>query len=131
MRIGGVRGAAIRAVCAMTICAALCRVESRAAGGGLFHKRKSVDESTRTHAHKNPEGVGLADVARQIDELDRELFREGTIGVKSPDVWGQNRLTRHRVQFEKEMASRLGDFKVLLNGAMRQTDVAALTSVLS
>jgi hypothetical protein len=130
MRIGGVRGA-IRAVCAIIICAALCRVESRAAGGGLFHKRKSVDESTRTHAHKNPEGVGLADVARQIDELDRELFREGTIGVKSPDVWGQNRLTRHRVQFEKEMASRLGDFKVLLNGAMRKTDVAALTSATS
>ncbi len=130
MRIGGMRGA-IQPVWAILVIFAAVFATSYAYGGGLFHKRKPVDESTSVHAHKNPSGVGLADVARQIDELDRELFREGMIGVKSPDVWGQNRLTQHRAQFEKEMAGRLGDFKVLLNGAMRQTDVAALTSATS
>ncbi len=75
--------------------------------------------------------VTFAQLAGRVDELDRTLFREGMIAVKAPDVWGQNRMTKYRAEFETNMARELGNFKYMLNGAVRNTDVTVLTSATS
>jgi hypothetical protein len=35
-------------------------------------------------------------LAKQLDRVERELQYTGRINVKSPDIWGQARLTAHR-----------------------------------
>ena len=40
-----------------------------------------------------------------IDELDGILTANGTISVKSPDVWGQDRLAKFRSEYESQMAA--------------------------
>ena len=63
-----------------------------------------------------------------VDELDRELFAAGMIDIKAPDVWGQNRMTRHRDEFEKQMLKQLGGFQEILQAAQRRADLAVMTS---
>ena len=70
----------------------------------------------------------LKDVACLVDCVDKELFKKGTIGVKSPDVWGQNRMTSYRAEFEGQMAQNLGQFQTILQAAQRRSDTAVLTN---
>ena len=63
-----------------------------------------------------------------VDELDRALFAAGMIDIKAPDVWGQNRMTRHRDEFERTMYKQLGNFQEILQAAQRRADIAAMTS---
>ena len=46
--------------------------------------------------------------------LQHQLDASGSIVAKQPDVWGQSRLTRHRVQYEAQMERQLGMFTVVL-----------------
>ena len=39
-----------------------------------------------------------------IDELDRIMTAYGTISIKTPDVWGQDRLAKFRSEYEAQMA---------------------------
>ena len=77
------------------------------------------------------EPLTLKEVAYLIDCIDEKLSHTGTIGVKSPDVWGQNRMTRYRAEFESQMAQNLGKFQLILQGAQRRSDTAVLTSATS
>jgi hypothetical protein len=77
------------------------------------------------------EPLTLKDVAYLVDCLDEKLAQVGTIGVKSPDVWGQNRMTRYRAEFEGQMAQNLDQFQLILQGAQRRSDTAVLTSATS
>ena len=65
-----------------------------------------------------------------VDRLHRprNYIKTGTIGIKAPDVWGQNRMTRYRAEFEEQMRQRLGNFQVILQAAQRRSDVAVLTN---
>ena len=67
-------------------------------------------------------------LAELVDDLEEDLFEEGTIGVKSPDVWGQNRMTSYRVEYENEMKGQLQSFEVNLQAALRRSDTAVLAS---
>jgi len=78
-----------------------------------------------------PPNVTIHDLAKMIDHLDRSLFRRGQVVVKNPDVWGQNRLTKYRAEYEGEMAKQLPNFEILLSGYQRRADLAALTSATS
>lgn len=89
---------------------------------GLFFHRKA---SSPDPALQPP---GLEYVGQLIDQLDRELFRLGMIDVKAPDVWGQNRMTKYRAEFESQMAQELGKFTEILNAAQRRADLAVLVS---
>ncbi len=77
------------------------------------------------------EPITLKRAAYMVDCMDNELFRTGTIGIKSPDVWGQNQMTRYRAEFENQMAQNLGSFQVILQAAQRRSDAAVLTSATS
>ena len=56
------------------------------------------------------------------------LFKKGMIGIEAPDVWGQNRMTAFRAEFEARMAQNLGQFQLILQAAQRRSDVAVLTN---
>lgn len=64
--------------------------------------------------NKNPDNeIGLPVAEQMIDDLDRMMTANGTIGVKSPDVWGQDRLAKFRSEYESQMSDWL---KVPFNG---------------
>ena len=51
--------------------------------------------------------IRLPDAEQMIDDLDRMLTANGTIGVKSPDVWGQDRLAKFRSEYETQLSEWL------------------------
>ncbi|WP_165072711.1 hypothetical protein [Paludisphaera rhizosphaerae] len=70
----------------------------------------------------------VEELAALIDRLDKELFKHGKIAVKSPDVWGQNRMTKFRTEYEDEMKAEVRKFRLMLQAYQRRADTAALTS---
>jgi len=70
-------------------------------------------------------------LAKQIDRLQRHVDEYGTVVAKSPDVTGESRLLRHRIQFEKQMAAELEGFEFRLNAAQSSRDSSFLASALA
>jgi hypothetical protein len=67
------------------------------------------------------QAIQLPEVEQMIDELDRIMTMNGTIGVKSPDVWGQDRLAKFRSEYETQMAEWLKiNFKGDINVSTRR-----------
>src|SRR6516165_7930210 len=65
--------------------------------------------------------VRLPEAEQMIDELDRIMTANGTIGVKSPDVWGQDRLAKFRSEYEEQMSERLKvSFRGDINAAVHR-----------
>lgn len=94
---------------------------SEASAQGIFHKSRNRGEDPNAQ-------ISMEQFAKQLDDLEEELFEKGTIGVKSPDVWGQKRMTKYRSEYEKEMKAQVTKFDVTMNAALRRSDTAALTS---
>ena len=61
-----------------------------------------VDEASRVLSwnEKPEEQIKLTDAEQMIDDLDRIMTAYGTISVKTPDVWGQDRLAKFRSEYE-------------------------------
>ena len=73
----------------------------------------------------------VEDLASRIAWLDRRLKSDGSIVAKQPDVWGQNRLTRQRLEYEEEMRRQLGQFAIRSSAALRRSDQAFLGMALA
>ncbi len=70
--------------------------------------------------------IRLTDAEQMIDELDRVMTTYGTISVKTPDVWGQDRLAKFRSEYELQMAEWLRHgFKSDINASVRRSEVEA------
>jgi hypothetical protein len=86
-------------------------------------------------AHRTPPPPSadpcLEDLARQIDWLEHHLDCYGSIVAKQPDVWGQSRLTRARLEYEEEMRKQLGQFTERTSAAIRRSDQAYLGMALA
>ncbi|OJW05816.1 MAG: hypothetical protein BGO49_27000 [Planctomycetales bacterium 71-10] len=68
----------------------------------------------------------LLRVEQMIDGLDRSMNQQGTIGVKSPDVWGQDRLAKFRSEYELQMAQWLkAGFKGVINASISRSEAQA------
>ena len=66
------------------------------------------DGTALTVLEKKPDQpIRLPDADHIIDDLDREMTAYGTISVKSPDVWGQDRLAKFRSEYETQMSGWL------------------------
>ncbi len=80
------------------------------------------------HREKPVTGVdcSIEQLADQIDWLEHHIDTHGSIVAKHPDVWGESRLMRHRYEYEEQMAAQLGQFKVLMNAALRRSDQSFL-----
>jgi hypothetical protein len=63
-------------------------------------------------------------LADDLDRIEMHIEKYGSIVPKAPDVWGQARLTKHREEFEQYMSAELGNFQVLVNGALTRADSA-------
>lgn len=63
-------------------------------------------------------------LAHDLDELEAHIERNGSVVIQHPSVWGQARLTKHREDFEKQMAAELPNFALTLNGSLSRSDQA-------
>ena len=63
-------------------------------------------------------------LAHDLDELEELIEKYGSVVAKQPDVWGQAHLTKHREEFEKQMAAELGNFNFTLQGTVSESDQA-------
>ena len=70
-------------------------------------------------------------LAEEIDCLEHALNEQGTVVAKSPDIWGEARLTRHRQEFEKKLEAELDGFRETYNASIRTTDQAFLGAALA
>ena len=76
--------------------------------------------------------VALEDLAANVDWLENHLNQWGSVTAKSPDVWGEARLTQFRVEIEKRLKAELDGFeKARLSGLNTVTDVASLQAAMS
>ncbi len=74
-------------------------------------------------SQKPGEPIKLTDAEEMIDDLDRIMTAYGTISVKTPDVWGQDRLAKFRSEYELQMAEWLKHgFKSDINAAVRRSE---------
>ncbi len=88
----------------------------------------TVDAERTVALLEKPAGapIGLPDAEHMIDDLDRVMTATGTISVKTPDVWGQDRLAKFRSEYEAQMASWLKlNFKGDINAAVRHSESEA------
>ena len=70
--------------------------------------------------------IRLPDAEQMIDDLDRMLTANGTIGVKSPDVWGQDRLAKFRSEYETQLSEWLKTgYKGDINASIRRSETEA------
>ncbi|MFM8986873.1 MAG: hypothetical protein ACKONH_12620, partial [Planctomycetia bacterium] len=68
----------------------------------------------------------IEDLGARIAWLEAHIDAYGSIVAKQPDVWGQSRLTRHRVEYEEQMRRQLGMFTERTSAAIRRSDQAFL-----
>ena len=64
----------------------------------------------------------LADLGKSIDAADREIRAAGTIVIKQPDVWGQDRMTSFRRDFDLRMRGELDRFQPVLSAQVARSD---------
>ncbi len=75
---------------------------------------------------KADQPIPLPSVEQMIDDLDRVMTAYGTISVKSPDVWGQDRLSKFQSEYEAEMAEWLKHgFRGDINASVRRSEIEA------
>jgi len=80
--------------------------------------------------HRTPPATGVdcavEQLANEIDWLENHIDRFGSIVPKQPDVWGQSRLTRHRHEYEEQLAKQLDGFQELNNASLARSDQSFL-----
>ncbi len=65
-------------------------------------------------------------LANAMDRVEREIDMLGSVVVKQPDVWGEARWTRHRAEYEEQLAKQLSAFKFTVNAKISEADSAYL-----
>jgi hypothetical protein len=74
----------------------------------------------------------VEELARNIDWLEHHINMNGTVVAKTPDVWGEARLTAHRQEFEDVLKQELRSFdKERINGAEFVSDQAFMAFALA
>jgi len=66
----------------------------------------------------------LEDMASELDDLERQIERTGSVVAEQPSVWGQARLTMYREEFETQMQGQLSKFQPTLQGSLSRSDQA-------
>ena len=75
--------------------------------------------------------TSVEELARMIDHLESHVEDYGSVVMKAPDVWGEERLTLHRFEFEQQLRAELGNFRGTLNAQIARSDQAFLASALA
>ena len=86
----------------------------------------------RGQAPKTNQDPTIETLAANIDWLEHQIDRWGTVVAKSPDVWGEARLTKYRAEVEQQLADRVGRFdENRISGASSVRDQALLAAAIS
>jgi hypothetical protein len=72
-----------------------------------------------------------SDLAADLDYLERDIERYGSVVAEQPSVWGQARLTMYREEFEKTMQAQLNSFHATLQGSLSRSDQAYAADALA
>ncbi len=111
-----------------------CCLATHAAAGELGRVFRGLAAPLKA-AHRQPPPPGvdpcIEDLAARIAWLESHIDAYGSIVAKQPDVWGQSRLTRHRVEYEEQMRRQLGMFSERTSGSIRRSDQAFLGMALA
>ena len=78
-----------------------------------------------------PEPTVVEQLAKRIDHMERSLDEYGSIVIKSPDVWGESRLMRHRSDVENQLKARLNGFDFRINAVQATRDAAFLATAIA
>ncbi|MEM6692522.1 MAG: hypothetical protein AAF664_24040, partial [Planctomycetota bacterium] len=79
-----------------------------------------------------PDDPAIDELARNLDWVEQELGRWGTVSAKGPDIWGEARLTKYRREIEEQLAAELGSFdKTSLQGAQVISDQAMMAAAVA
>lgn len=115
--------------------ATLALLPAAAATGGDFTRFFNGLSGVAKAKHRTPPAIDCDprtdQVSDEIDWLKHFLDRYGSIVAKQPDVWGQNRLTRHRQEYDDQLRRQLDSFEVRSNAALRRSDQAFLGMALA
>ena len=93
---------------AIVLVAAASSLAEAGEPGGLFY---GLTAPVRALHRKKPPSCpddAVERLAAEIDWLEAHIKAHGSIVAKQPDVWGQNRLTRARQEYEEQMRAQLG-----------------------
>jgi hypothetical protein len=95
------------------------------------HRSDIVDATLKRrhyspHSHKQADPV--MELARDLTKAEDDLRRDGTITVKTPDVWGDGNLIYFLQEFDRELAARTKTFNETLQAYVARSDVAELRS---
>jgi hypothetical protein len=63
--------------------------------------------------------------------MERSLDEYGSIVIKTPDVWGESRLMRHRSDVENQLEARLNSFDFRINAIQSTRDAAFLATAIA
>ena len=104
-----------------SICQGIALVTLVVTGGACV----TTDEGTVLPilGRNSSEQIRLPEAEHMIDDLDRIMTEHGTISIKTPDVWGQDRLAKFRSEYEAQMAGWLKQgFKGDINASVRHNE---------
>ncbi len=97
----------------------------------LFRGLTSPFRAAHREAPPLPDAPCLDRLAGEVAWLEHHVNHYGSIVAKAPDVWGQNRLTRHRAEYEAQMRAQLDRFESRSSAALRRSDQAFLGMALA
>lgn len=123
-RSGALRATPALAALILALWAGIAR--EAAAQHGPFHRHRLAKQEEALLQPRSPE-----EIAKLLDHIDKELQAYGRVLVKSPDVYGQNRLTQYKIAFEDAFRTKHEDFQLLINSSRRTRDFASLVSILA
>jgi hypothetical protein len=95
-----------------------------------FQLGKAVSDIEHMHHSEHGRDVGVCEtptveaLAHDLDKLEANVEKYGSVVAKQPDVWGQARLTKYREEFEQQMAAQLNQFGPTLQGSVSESDQA-------
>ncbi len=88
----------------------------------LFRRRHP--EPLKTHPHHD----GMLAFARELTVLEDDIRRDGSITVKSPDVWGDGNLVQAIQENDVELKAKLSSFTETLQAYIARSDQGELHS---
>jgi hypothetical protein len=74
----------------------------------------------------------VEELAKNLDWLEHQLEQWGSIVPKTPDIWGDARLTKYRREVEEQLHKQISNFTFgQISGVQQTRDLAALESDLA
>jgi hypothetical protein len=115
-------------ICATVLLVAAPGIATTCAGelGEILHDLTAPVRALHRKKPATCKDDAVERLAAEIDWLKTHINAYGSIVAKHPDVWGQNRLTRARYEYEEQLRAQLGAFQELNHASLRHSDQAFL-----